>query len=257
MVWKSSLERKLKMKKYYFLILILLFQSSFSNAISSKKSKAAAHRRPFIQSAFWEDYSGTGYGAGINVSFAKNITPGNFVLVFVTWNNTSARPTTVWDGTNTFTEVASAYGADAGNGQWQTAYYYANHPGGTSTIYATWGFSRSYTSIQVVELQRIDNVSPINCAISQTQGTPGTAANAISSGGCVTNAATVVLGLTQATTDLSGTVTAGTSFTKKNTSNYAAFEYAQMNSTGSKAITFTTTSSSNSYITSLVALKMR
>ena len=251
------MERKLKIKIYCFFILVLLFQSSFSNALSTRKGHAAAHRRPFVQSAFWEDYSGTGYGTGVNVSFTKTITPGNFVLVFVTWNNTSARPTTVWDGTNTFTEVVSAYGADAGNGQWQAAYYYANHPGGTSTIYATWGSSRSYTAIQVVELKRIDNTSPINCAISQTQGTPGTAANVISSSACTTNAETVVLGFTQATVDLSGTVTAGTSFTKKNTSDYAAFEYAHMSSTGSKAATFTTTSTSNSYITSLVALKIR
>lgn len=176
-----------------------------------------------------------GAGAGsiaattVAATFASALTPGNLIVVGVSWDTSSGAGTTspvVTDSVgNTYVEIPNCKINDATHNQGITAFYARNINGGpTPTVTATWSVGVTFRRLVVAEYAGVDQTTPLDKSLVNLQPTPGTGADGASSGTVATTAnGELVWSFTMG---ISGnpTQTAGTGFTKRSTTSVGAAE---------------------------------
>ncbi|CAB4182401.1 hypothetical protein UFOVP1077_2 [uncultured Caudovirales phage] len=209
-----------------------------------------------VQSAYSVDDSG---GTATTASIAlTSVTAGNLLASFVGWSDGAGTITcTVSDGT-AYTSGASKLtgGTDA---QASQVFYLPNAGSGTHTSVATFSSTTTFRRHRIDEYSGLATASPIDQATGQQQNTPGTGADAISSGTTSTtaNANCFVVGYTQNTTEIdpgTGTLTAGSGYTIFGTNKIMGVETKSVSATGAQTATFTQ-SVNNSHTTHVIAFK--
>lgn len=198
------------------------------------------------------DTTSTTVAATIN-----GVAAGNTLVVQVGWDDPPGTTTcTVSDGTAHTSLVAKQ--REATNNQAGQLFYRFNVAANNYTVTATFSTTSDSRRIQVLEISGVTTTDPKDQATGQPQTTPGTTADAVSSGAtsATTNAKTFVVGLSQDVSQLApgtGTVTAGTGFTINGSGIILPAESKSVTVTGAQTATLTQ-SVNNSRITFVAAL---
>ncbi len=231
-----------------FLSLILIFTVS----VSSTRAVGA-----LVQEATNIDDSGT-QATTIVKAFTSNVTAGNMIIGGVGYNIDTTVSVSDTLG-NTYT--VSTVNSDIGNGQYQKTFY-ANSPiGGANTVTVTFGTSVAYRRLYISEYSGLATASPSDGGTGQFQTSPGTGANAITSGAIVTTVdGDLIWGITQNTAEAdpgTGTLVAGTGYTQDGQVGTVIMraEHKTQTTAGSVAATFTT-SVDHRYLTNVLAFKV-
>jgi hypothetical protein len=207
-----------------------------------------------VQSAYVVDDAG---GDTVIAATLAGVVAGNTLVTFVGFEDLPTTVSSVSDGAS-YTSAGSKV-ADAGNGQASQVFYKENASSGSHTATATFSALIANRRIRYFELSGLATSSSLDQATGQSQATPGTGANAVSSGAssATTNANDFVMGFSQDTTQVNpgtGTVTAGTGYTISGSNIILSAESKNVSSTGAQTATFTQ-SVNNSRTTHVIAFK--
>lgn len=156
-------------------------------------------------------------------AFGSNVTAGNLIYVAVSWDHSGGgggdeQLSSMADSLgNTYTQITNCHKYDAGNTQVATAYYAPAILGGANTVTATFLGSRAFRRLVVVEYSGLLTVGPLDASGGQVQNPgPGTGTDALTSGSVTAgNNGELVVGQIMSTGGYAGTMSAGTSFTKR------------------------------------------
>ncbi len=189
--------------------------------------------------------AGSGSSGTIAVTFTSNVTAGNLICGMASWGSGTGSVSSVTDSLgNTYTVVDTVHNAT--DGVSAATFYAKNITGGACTVTVTFDTTYDFRTVAVHEASGLDTTAPLDVHTGQAQTTPGTGANAVTSGAVTTTAAgDYIFGATTNTGGSDDTpVTAGTGYTiRENTafSNFVqtATESQVQGSAGSIAATFT------------------
>ena len=210
-----------------------------------------------VQSAYAVDDSGA-TSTTISVTTGSGVTAGNTLVGFVGFGDGSGTTATASDGT--------AYTADAGGKIRNTTdlqsgqvFYLPNAGSGSHTLVVTFAVAVAFRRLRLIEVSGVQLASIEDKAIGAFQNGVGTGTDSISSTatGATTNANDFVLGFTQDTTSTdpgSGTMAAGTGYTRNGSNQILAVESKSVTATGTQTATFTDTKNSGR-TTHVLALK--
>ncbi len=122
----------------------------------------------------------------IAATFSTAVTSGNLVAGACMWGsaNTSDLTSVTDNQSNTYTIVRSI--ADAGDGQSAATFYRANVTNAPTTVTCNLAASLPYRGISIHEVSGADTSAPLGVETGQTQQSPGTGANALTSGSVTT-----------------------------------------------------------------------
>jgi hypothetical protein len=193
---------------------------------------------------------------GTTIAVTLTVTAGSVLYVFVCHDSTGTAGTIACAD-----NVNGTYGAalddvnDATNAQRAAHFSFANSASGSITVTATLGTTHLAKGIWVVEIGGAKGISPLDGHAGQHQTSPGTGANAVSTGtisNTIQPAMLVAFGLVEDLTN--GAPTAGTGFTSTKTA--FAFggvalcrsENKTLSTTGAQAGTFTTVSTNDTLV---------
>jgi hypothetical protein len=200
-------------------------------------------------------------GSTITASFGSNVTAGNAIALWVMW----IRPI----GTNTLT-LTSVTGCWSGGAslvnnhtsgdQGRSALgYVSNVTGGACTITATFNASmNSNYDVTIIahEVSGIATTDPYDGSTIQTQDSPGTGANALTSGNIITTSNGDYIFAATGDTGYSSTATAGTNYTGRVSGDDGTRSEDRIQAAaGSIAGTFTTSDGFAIFLTGVLALK--
>ena len=212
-----------------------------------------------VQSAYAVDDS-AGNGTTIAVTL-NSVAAGNLLDCSSGWGDIPGTITcTVSDGTS-YTADAAGKVRDIPNIQASQNFFKPNSGSGNFTATATFSSNCAYRRIRLIEVSGLATASPEDKSARQTQTTPGTGADAVSSSAtsATTQANDFVLGITHNNLEVdpgTGTVSAGTGFTLYTAASHtiAAVEYKSVSATGAQTATFTQ-SVNNDRNTHVIAFK--
>ena len=208
-----------------------------------------------IQSGYVVD--DTGSGTTTILVTLSNVTSGNTILVHVGWGDGGTTTCTVNDGTAYSTAAAKIRNStETQSGQ---VFILENVSSGTHTITATFSETTSFRRIRAIEIFGTAKSNSIDQATGQSQQTPGTGTDGISSGATstTTNATDFVVGFTQNVATIEpglGTLSAGTGYTLNGSNILLGVDYKTVSTTGAQTATFTQ-SDGKARITHVVVLK--
>lgn len=191
-------------------------------------------------------------GTTIAIAFGSNVTAGNHLTCHIYANHGIS---TVADSLGQ--SFSSAVNVTDGATYSLATFYRENTAGGANTVTVTFLGAITYASLQCTERSGIATSGSLDKFASNSQTTPGTAANAITSGSVTTttNGQTIV-GWSTALTVGAGTTSAGTGFTPRtNVFGDTLIEDQIQTTAGAIAATFTTNSASSSFITLITTFK--
>jgi hypothetical protein len=182
-----------------------------------------------------------------------SVTAGDWVALAVFWLSTSATLSSVTDSQgNTWTIVHNPTTL-TGNGRGALAYVKAASTG-TLTITAT--FSASIVGVTIAAgFSGRDSTSAFDGSNATTQTGVANSTDAISSGAIVTTAAGDDVFAATCDLNVNAAISAGTGWTNRVTSDFWASESQVQGGAGSITATFTPSTTSQSVITFIVALK--
>lgn len=176
-------------------------------SVANNASASSASGLRFVQQASRISSVGT-EGTSIRVTLWSPTQKGNLLAVFVTWGDqTSFQCST--DRGDAFAVVDRVF--DTANVQSAGTCYAMSIAGGTTTVTVTFPRAVGYRGILVHE---VAGATALDAHAIQVQNSPGTSANAVSSGSMTTTGPTYIFGAT--TDDLGAcplTQTPGTGFT--------------------------------------------
>lgn len=194
----------------------------------------------YVQSANGQAFSGTTVAA----TFGSNVTAGNLIVITLYANKglTSIADTL----THTYsTATANTDGSTYVFG----CYYVANISGGANTVTATLTAAHTFALMTVQEYSGAATSSPLDQATFAFQATPGTGANAITTGNVTTTTdGQLIFGAAGSTEANTATVSAGTNYTiRQNPLSDNPSEDRIQTTAAATAVTFTTTDTTASY----------
>lgn len=187
------------------------------------------------------------WASGTTFSASITTTSGNLLALSIHFlaGNSANAIVGVGDGTNTYSLVDEYAAAVAGLNNHLRTYYAQNITGGALTLTVTLSSSSvSYAWINVDEVSGADTTAPLDQHVIQNQDSPGTGADAVTSGAVTTTAnGEYVYGATLMAS-ANPTITAGTGFTQTYTTSPSfnadgTAERLIQTSAGSIAATFT------------------
>ena len=192
------------------------------------------------------------FGSTVAIPFASNVTAGNHLTCHINANH----------GISTVTDslgqsFSSAVNVTDGATYSLATFYKENTAGGANTVTATFAGTITYASIQCSERSGVATSGSLDKFASNSQTTPGTGANAVTSGNVTTTTdGQLIVGWSTALTVGAGTTSAGTGFTPRtNVFGDTLIEDQVQASAGSIAATFTTTSATSNFITLITTFK--
>lgn len=207
-----------------------------------------------VQSVYAVDDSGgtaTTIAATIN-----NVGAGNHLIAHAGWSDSGAVTASCADPA--VYSTADPRRNDAGDGQSGQIFLSEGVTPGSHTVTVTLSITRDFRRLRVYEVANLAR-SSVDQSTGQSQTTPGTGANAVSSGAssATTNARDFVMGFSQNVLENdpgTGTVTAGTNYTISGANLIMCGEFRSVTSTGAQTATFTQ-SVNNTRLTHVVAFK--
>lgn len=193
-------------------------------------------------------------------TFTSNVTAGNLIAVMASWDGGIGVLSGITDSLgNTYTAVNNV--SDGGNPNHYATWYAKNITGGACTVTVTYTSSRPITLLEVVEISGVDTTAPLDKSAIQLQATPGTGANAVTSGSVTTTTdGQFIFGCSIATGSFTQTYSVGTGFTSidnvgTSVSDRALIcEYQIQTSAGAIAATATQTNNQN-VVTAIMTFK--
>lgn len=191
-------------------------------------------------------------GTTLAIAYGSNVTAGNLLVCHIYANHGISG---VADSrSQTFT---SAVNVTDGATYALATFYYANTTGGADTVTVTFAGAITYASLQCSEYSGVATSSPLDKFASNSQTTPGTGANAVTSGSVTTTTdGQLIVGWSTALTVGAGTTSAGTGFTgRTNVFGDTLCEDQVQTSAGAIAATFTSTSATSNFITLITTYK--
>lgn len=191
-------------------------------------------------------------GTTLAIAYGSNVTAGNLLVCHIYANHGISG---VADSrSQTFT---SAVNVTDGATYSLATFYYANTTGGADTVTVTFAGAITYASLQCSEYSGVATSSPLDKFASNSQTTPGTGANAVTSGSVTTTTdGQLIVGWSTALTVGAGTTSAGTGFTgRTNVFGDTLCEDQVQTSAGGIAATFTSTSATSNFITLITTYK--
>ena len=191
-------------------------------------------------------------GTTLAIAYGSNVTAGNLLVCHIYANHGISG---VADSrSQTFT---SAVNVTDGATYSLATFYYANTTGGADTVTVTFAGAITYASLQCSEYSGVATSSPLDKFASNSQTTPGTGANAVTSGSVTTTTdGQLIVGWSTALTVGAGTTSAGTGFTgRTNVFGDTLCEDQVQTSAGAIAATFTSTSATSNFITLITTYK--
>jgi hypothetical protein len=183
------------------------------------------------------------------------VAPGSLILAHV-GNDNTGNPSVAIDGFR----IADGPRFDPPNNQSGYVFYRENAPQGAMPVKVKLSAAQSTVRLRVYEISGIALSNAFDSAVGRSQNTPGTGADAVSSGASAPtgNANDFVVGLSQNTAELdpgTGTITAGTGFTQAGPSkNIMTGERKLVTSTGQQTAIFTQ-SVNNNRVTHVVSFR--
>lgn len=204
---------------------------------------AAAWAAPaFVQSNSNSASSGT----TVAVAYSSNLTAGNLITVCI---NANKGVTSLTDSLG-HTYTAATLLTD-GSTYAMGLYYVPNITGGANTVTLTLNGAVTYAHAEIHEYSGVATTSPLDQTTGQFQAAPGTGANAVTSGNVTTTTdGQLIFGCTNSLTYGASTVSAGTSFTKRQeVFSDSPSEDRVQPSAGLVAATYTTTAAATNYFT--------
>ena len=199
-------------------------------------------------------------GTTLAQAFSSANTASNLITVVTSWGSptATANPTVSDSAGNTYVLATSTFSS---LGQQSLAIYYAkNIRAGANTVTVDFGGSRAWRRILITEYRGIDPVNPVDVVMAN-QGSANMAKDNVTSGVVTTTASGDLIFGAVENYNASGTLSAGTSFTLRNSVTFGgvietAIEDSVQSSAGSAAATFTFTHA-DSYIAQVVAFRKR
>ena len=192
----------------------------------------------------------------VAVTFGSNVTAGNLIALFVVFNSGANIIDTVADSLgNTYVLADTAVGFA---GDSHATYYAKNITGGACTVTVTLTASVGYRSLVVHEASGLDTTAPLDQHVINTQTTPGTGANAVTSGSVTTTTdGQYIFGATHVNNVGAGvTVTPGTGLTGRESidggADSAPLESEDLIQTSAGAIAATFTQSVDNNVTTAI-----
>lgn len=176
-------------------------------------------------------FTNTGSSTTLAFVCSANIQAGDLVVAYFAGSDGGTNsPTSVSDGTNTYTKVVDGVGAGGWSGLTDSLWYVKNASAVTSpTITATFPSAATNRMAGGARVPGMDTSAPLDKSGSQGQATGGTIAT-----GTLTQASEVIFGFAHCNTT---TPTASSGFTQLNTTSAAAqgiqLEYQVVSSTAS------------------------
>lgn len=201
-----------------------------------------------VQSNNGQAFSGT----TVTAAFGSNVTAGNMIVVTIYSNK----------GLTSITDSLShTYQTATVNTDGSTyvfgCYYVPNITGGANTVTATLTAAHTFALLTIQEYSGCATASPLDQATFAFQTTPGTGANAITTGNVTTTTnGQLLFGACGSTEAFTATVSAGTSYTiRQNPLGDNPSEDRVQTSAGAVAATFTTTDTTASYHSLIATFK--
>jgi hypothetical protein len=196
-------------------------------------------------------------GTVASISQTITVTAGNHIVAQVNFADTGTGTCSVSDGT-AYT-VSDSKRRHVGQNESSQIFHLPNAGGGSHTVTATFSPSAAFPRLRLYEVSGLVSSSSVDQSAGQPQNTPGTGANALTSGNtaATTNANDFLMGFMSNVGEASpgsGTVTAGTSFTLIDGNVLLTAEGRSVSATGTYAATFTR-SVSVDCVTQIVAFK--
>jgi len=212
----------------------------------------------YVQSASVNDHYKT---PTASARFTNNVTAGNAIAVFCAWQGLSQTLISVTDSqANVYTIVANPTSGTYGRAAMAYAIAKASAPDTVSCNFSTAAMGKSAI---VHEISGVDQTAPLDGHRMTVRASPGTGANAITSGTIQTTAnGDYILGFTFNDSSNAAAWSAGSGYTKRQdlriASYTAASEDAIQASAGPVAATFTaTTAGFGEFITGVLAFRPR
>ena len=172
----------------------------------------------FVQKFTAENAAAQASGVGVSTA-STAVTGGNCLTVFVGYHNDLARPESesVSDGTNTYVEQGVVTNDTTSN--WFVKKFVAkNITGGTRAVTFVTADGNNFRSITVVESSGGDTTAPVDNKQGNFQATPGTGADAVTSGAALASTgAGLLIALSSDTGGNIAAPTAGTGMTDQGT----------------------------------------
>jgi hypothetical protein len=178
----------------------------------------------------------------------SSTTAGNLLVVLIQWSDSGGTNPTMPAGWTS----AGAKITNAGNSSLH-AFYDPNNPGGITSVQpSSWdNGTPGDISIAGSEYSGIATSSPLIVLASQSQASPGTGTDAVTSGtGNVTSQPALIWGCVLG----AGTsYVAGTGFTQRSAWGFSCVEDKRVTATGNQAATFTAAGSASNVQTAMLA----
>src|SRR5882762_2300273 len=172
---------------------------------------AFAQRINLVQSA---GTSNDGAASSISQSFSSSNLAGDLIVVVVSWGDNTA-PTISATDTRRNSYLLATSGYDKSNRQGLAILYASNILPGTNTVTVNFGKADHYRRIIISEYSGIASASPLD-ATAQRQASATTASNGVTSAvGTTTTGGDLIFGAVMDDSGSFGTITAGTSFTRR------------------------------------------
>ncbi len=201
--------------------------------------------------------SGTGL-TQIVKSYTSNVTAGSLLVMLVEFG--SSKTITGVSGCGTWAEGRTQVAGTERISLW----YALNVAGGACTVTTTFSAALNFGSLVLAEYSGVAASSALDVSASQTQLTPGTSSNGITSGAATTTSdKDLIIGMTMAYEGLGNAISAGTSFTCRQKFFTSAcanaadsmYEDRILATAGSVAATFTGTNANENMVSLMVAFK--
>lgn len=188
----------------------------------------------------------TASGSNISLAFASNTAAGNAIHAAATCDTGSAQTI------SSFQDTSNSFGAlldnpnDSVNAQRLGHAVAVNIAGGADTVQANFSAATTFRGLWIKEIGGV-GASPLDGHNGQTQGSPGTGTDGVSSGTWATaNAPHLMSGFAVNTTTAGAVFTHGTGYTDEgqawpiySATNQGNAESQRFTSTGTRAVTFT------------------
>jgi hypothetical protein len=191
----------------------------------------------------------------IALAFTANNTAGNLIVVAVSWGDRTAPSIAATDSRgNTYFVATNDF--DTGNRQGFAILYAPNIRAGANTVTVNFGASDAYRRIVISEYSGIAASSPLD-VVAKNKAAGTTASNGVTSTAATTTVnGDLIFGVAMDDSGLFGTITAGTSFTRRAVVNNIdmATEDRVQATAGSVAATFTF-SRADMYLAQMAAFK--
>jgi hypothetical protein len=163
----------------------------------------------------------------IAASFGSNVTAGSLVVAAISWDVGPSNNRTLLDVSDGTSWTVLGTTMDTTNHQGVALAYRQNHPGGATTVTATFSTLTDYKRIVLAEYAGVATTGAYDTGSYHGQATTNTtAANNVTPGTAVTPTAAgaIVIGAAMDTANASNTQTAGTGFTKRLSAGLCAIE---------------------------------